>query len=87
MEIKLELCVSGCIYEASNQTVIDQIELDENRPKVSNNEFAMIVYYSDGQESVWDIARAYNTSVEAVMRENDLESDTVSERKMLLIPM
>ena len=44
------------------------------------------IYFSDAGESVWNIARRYNTTMEAIMRENHLESEQVPEKCMLLIP-
>ncbi|MEG0978834.1 MAG: LysM peptidoglycan-binding domain-containing protein, partial [Oscillospiraceae bacterium] len=47
---------------------------------------ALTIYFSQGGENVWDIARRYNTTVEAIMRENSLADEQVSEKAMLLIP-
>ena len=35
----------------------------------------------------WDIARKYNTTVEDIMSENELTSDEISEKMMLMIPV
>ena len=34
----------------------------------------------------WDIARRYNTTVEAVEQENGITGETVAQKCMLLIP-
>ncbi|NMA79558.1 MAG: LysM peptidoglycan-binding domain-containing protein, partial [Clostridiales bacterium] len=34
-----------------------------------------------------DIAKRYNTSVEAIMEENELEGEVLEQRGMLLIPI
>ena len=35
----------------------------------------------------WEIAKRYNTSLQAVMEENALEQTTLQEKRMLLIPI
>ena len=36
---------------------------------------------------MWDIARQYSTSMEAVMEENALADEILDENRMLMIPM
>ena len=49
--------------------------------------YALKIYYADEGEGVWDIAKRYNTSVEAIMEENELEGEVLEQRGMLLIPI
>ena len=46
----------------------------------------MIYYASDG-EKIWDIARKYYTSVNAIKSENDIEEDVIQTDGMILIPL
>ena len=66
---------------------IEAIEYLEKRQKKRREDSALCIYYADQQESVWDIAKKYNSSVAAVMEENGLDHDILSQRTMLLIPM
>ena len=45
------------------------------------------VRFCSGGEKVWDIARKYNTTVEDIMSENELTSDEIGEKMMLMIPV
>ena len=36
---------------------------------------------------MWSIARNYNTSVDLIKKENEIDEDVLSERMMILIPM
>ena len=47
---------------------------------------SLVIYFSDPGESIWDIARKYNTTVEKIAVENSLTDDVMRERRMLLIP-
>ena len=48
---------------------------------------ALTIYFADEGERVWDIARRYRTTVEAVSTENGLTNGTVAEKRMLVIPL
>lgn len=85
IEIKAEINISAEIYEVSEDRVISGIAVDEGKVR-QNTAAALTIYYSEQGESVWNIARRYNTTVEAVMNENGLDSETVGSRRMLLIP-
>ena len=85
IEIKAEINISAEIYEVSEDRIISNITVDESKARQSTAA-ALTIYYSEEGESVWNIARRYNTTVEAVMNENNLDSETVGSRRMLLIP-
>lgn len=85
IEIKAEINISAEIYEINEDRIISNISVDESKTRQSTAA-ALTIYYSEEGESVWNIARRYNTTVEAVMNENNLDSETVGSRRMLLIP-
>ncbi len=87
LEVKTELKITAAVYaEASCQAVVDVVP-DESRPMAKDTSAALTIYYADAGEALWNIARAYCTSVEAIKRENDLDCDILEDRGMLLIPM
>lgn len=46
----------------------------------------MTIYFAQEGESVWEIARRYNTTAEAITAENKLTGDAVETKCKLLIP-
>ena len=76
---------SGKILSSKILKYISEIELLENNSDESDN-CALTVYFSDKNEKVWNIAKRYRTTVEAIMAENSLDSDVITEKKTLLIP-
>lgn len=64
--------------------MVNEIKDAENKPRVSRP--ALTLYYCNKDEKVWDVAKKYCTTVEALCRENNIEGDTVAEAKMLMIP-
>jgi hypothetical protein len=60
-------------------------ELKECTPEKKKRP-ALTVYYCDGGEKIWDIAKRYSTTVALIKSENGIDGDIVSKKRMLLIP-
>ncbi|MBO5896784.1 MAG: DUF3794 domain-containing protein [Clostridia bacterium] len=74
-------------------TVMDEITIDavvdisESDIPVAVNHNAITIYFPEKEnESLWSIARRYNTTVNAIAEENCLEGDTTENLKILFIP-
>ena len=74
-------------------TVMGEITIDavaditESDTPVAINTNAITVYFPEKEnESLWSIARRYNTTVNAIAEENCLEGDTTENLKILFIP-
>ena len=85
VSLKAELRMEGTVTHCTKTTVLSDIEVqtDADHPR----DFALKLYYGRAGEPVWDIAKRCHTSVDAVMEENDLTSDTLTDSGMLLIPI
>ncbi len=84
LEMKTELSASGMILSCMTKKYISNIELlNENK---KTEKYALTICYCDKGENLWNIARRYNTTVDAIKEENELESDSVDDSCMLLIP-
>lgn len=86
IEVRCEMKVDALVFAVSNEKVICSLQPDEGKP-VSKDEAALTIYYADEGENVWDIAKKYKTSVEAVFKENNLDSEVMAKKAMLLIPI
>ncbi len=87
MEVNIQLSINAAIYEKQEVSLISEITVDNARQVERKNKCAMTVYYPSEGETVWDIARNYNASIEEIMRINSLDSQNLSEGKMILVPM
>lgn len=87
VELRVSLYVCGRVCAEARTRVLTDISADDARPKEKAANCALTIYYADGGEQVWDIAKRYNTSVSAIMEENNLDGDTIREREMILIPI
>ncbi|MBR5273096.1 MAG: DUF3794 domain-containing protein [Clostridia bacterium] len=85
IDVKIELRIDASAYKLYHEDIIVKLEPDESE-KHLNAPCALTVYFCDENESVWDIARRYNTTVAAIMEENELESEVIDRPRMLMIP-
>ena len=85
IDVRIEIKVQASIFSVTSNRMIDEIVVNEEQGRKKSKP-VLTIYFSQGGESIWDIARKYNTTVEAIMRENSLTEDSVSEKAMLLIP-
>ncbi len=85
IEIKAELNVVGCSFSQIITKVITDITVSDTPFNKKKN--AITVYFPDEKnESLWGIARRYNTTVKAIAEENDLQGETTEDKLVIFIP-
>ena len=87
LEVKVELRLASSVFEQASCRAVADISADEEHPREKDTSAALTIYYADASESLWDIARMYCTSADAIREENGLAEDFIPENGMLLIPM
>ncbi len=87
MEIRFEIKLSGCLILSTEYNLLCDIGVDEERPKENHCPSALTLYFAEDGEQLWDIAKRYNTNVQAVTDENDLDGGVIAQKTMLLIPI
>ncbi|NCC86981.1 MAG: DUF3794 domain-containing protein [Clostridia bacterium] len=85
IDVRVEIKVQASVFAVSSSRMIDSITIDEEQGK-KKTKASLTIYFSQQGESVWEIARRYNTTLEAIMQENSLTEEKVLENAMLLIP-
>ncbi|MDR0884363.1 MAG: DUF3794 domain-containing protein [Oscillospiraceae bacterium] len=85
VQVRADMNLAARSYDLRERRVIVGLQPDESRPKDSDVP-ALMLYYADPGESVWDIAREYNTTAQSIVDENSLTGEALSEAQMLLIP-
>ncbi len=85
LELKTEIEVSSIVLSSCMKKYVSLIEISEDSKK-KNKACALTIYFCDKGESVWNIARRYNTTVDAIMQENDLTQPIIDSNRMMLIP-
>lgn len=77
---------SGAARNVSSVNAVNTVTVYEDRPKTRDDDCTLRIFYSNEGEDCWSIAKRCNTTVEAVMRENDIEDENASLSGMILIP-
>lgn len=87
VEVKTELRLTAEIYSRVSYRAVAEVTADEAKPVSLDSKAALCLYFAAAGEKIWDIAREYRTSVQAIQQENDLQGESVENRGMLLIPI
>lgn len=87
VETKAELKIGGCLYEACAKTIISNLKILSDKPKEKQDKYALKLCYCDETEDIWEIAKKYSTSINAILEENDITNDKPTGCGMLLIPL
>ncbi|MPM82812.1 hypothetical protein SDC9_129874 [bioreactor metagenome] len=86
IDLRAEINLCGHIVCQKKIEVISDINMDKEDVKECEMP-ALTIYFCDDKEKIWDIARKYNTTVDAIKRENSLKDDSdIMQGLMLLIP-
>lgn len=87
IELKTELQIIGYINNFEVINAVTNISINEDELINPNNNYALKIYYTDENEDLWEIAKKYHTSVSAIIEENEIEDDVITDNGMLLIPI
>lgn len=87
IEVRADVRICGSLYQCSWYHIVNRVTMEEEHRKGRGDDAVLRLYFAAAGERIWDIAKRFNTSVEAVMSENDLEGDILSGACMLLIPI
>lgn len=74
LEITSTIALEACLHNIVPVEAIDAVTIHEDMPKPRDDEFALRICYMGDSSDCWSIAKRYNTTVKAVMEENDIES-------------
>lgn len=85
VSLTLQAGFVASIYNKCERKHLTKIEIKEDSPK-KMNDAAIVIYFACKNEKIWDIARSYNTTTDAIMQENDIEGEILGEDRMLMIP-
>ncbi len=87
LNAKADLNISISVYSSSSIKAVSEISVDDSVRKVRDGDYALKLYYGIENENIWDIAKKYSTSVDAIMEENNIYGERLEKDGMILIPM
>ena len=87
LDLEADIKLGGQILCENRVGLVSDFVIKEDQPKQNTNRAALTIYYADPGEQVWDIAKRYNTSVDAIIEHNGLDGDALEAKQMLLVPI
>lgn len=84
-EITLQCAIKGKLYCKHSERILKGLEIFPDKLKESDGA-ALTVYFPEKGESLWDIARLHNTTVELILQENGISDENELKVGMLMIP-
>lgn len=86
VELRVDMTLNGTVFDRKNRRMVESAAADEEHPRLRDKTAALTLYYAAPEEPLWEIARRYCTSAEAIRSENEL-TESAAPGGMLLIPM
>ena len=74
------------LYSQVRAVLLEDIEVDEKAPREDAASPGLYLYLADPEETLWDIAKRYNTNIDRITGENPEETEA-QQRRLLLIPV
>lgn len=85
VEIKTVLCTNCCIVKTTDASFVTDCQwLDDTESAAERP--ALIIYFTEEGDTLWNIAKRYGTTVEKIKSVNGLEDDMLLSGKKILIP-
>ncbi len=84
-EISAEIFIEGTVYAVAEIKALASFDVFEDKPR-KKDPAAVILYYAEAGEQIWDIAKRYGTDCAKITAENELSGSALTERAMLIIP-
>ncbi len=85
LKINLVASLDGFMILRNEIKVLDEFQEDTEKALVNKRE-ALILYYAQKDENLFEIASKYRISAQSIMQENEIDTKIIKEDKMLFIP-
>ena len=86
LNVKVKFNLKGFVFANGNISTITDIVLDENKAK-KKLKAAITLYYPTIGDRIWDIAKQFCTSPNAILEANKLQNEIIENETMLIIPI
>lgn len=86
LELRIDLSISAAIYECTSIPLIVDVKINDSQAIERINRGAMVVYYANAGESIWDIACKYMADIDEIRQINEIEDEILISDKMILVP-
>lgn len=85
IELRAEITYRMTVCCQQTRSAVTGVSADDDAPQIGHDS-ALILYYADRGEQIWDISKRFCSRPADILSENELEDETLQEDLMLLIP-
>lgn len=87
-KINVKINISADLSCKISTQISDYTKIEQGAPILKQNEaVTLVLKFADKNESIWNIAKRHNTTVQAIKTANNLGEQQIDCDKMLLIPI
>lgn len=86
LEVVTSVDFRGILRNIKPIEAISTVLIRDDKPKDKSDEYALRICYTDESSDCWSIAKRYNTTVKAIMDENEIEDCDAPLSGMIIIP-
>lgn len=84
VEVRGNLEISGILTKKQDENFITAVSVSENEEK--SKTASVTVYFAEANDSLWDIAKKYETSMELICEANGIKPTDSLENRKLIVP-
>lgn len=84
VELRLNLSINGIVFTKEELNVVSDVKASEFKEKPENA--SITVYFVQNGDTLWDIAKKYLTTVDAITKINEISENEICTGTRLLIP-
>ena len=84
VSLRINFEYSAYLYSIERVSYLSDIESNGERSSINSPQLTL--YFADKNENVWDIAKSFSTDVDLIMQENELSSEILDAKRVLLVP-
>lgn len=85
IDLRCEILINLQLQKTSTCNCVSSVISPEDK-EIKPSPFALTLYYAQKDEHLWNIAKRYNTKLNLLTQENELETEILEKPQMLLIP-
>jgi len=86
LNVKITVNYECVVFENENRNIIRAVIVDADKPKSIKKDAQMIIYYPNRGESLWSIAKKYDSQTSKIMKFNRCENQNIADKKIIVIP-
>lgn len=89
LDITSSIAFDASLNDINSVEAINSVSINEDKPKEKTDEFALRICYTNSSTDCWSIAKKFNTTVRAIMEENNMDDGSDCDTPlsgMIIIP-